>query len=183
MQNINRDLYNITNVTSTILYFKSPNEAVIVNGNNELKTISISDCKQDFITDRYIRGIILEKLVNFGFVKENECTILKVGKTKTLLVFKDNTIRMDIKELEGKQLYENTPAFINTDDNHINDIVGEIIACFVYDYRFYIHILKQKEKSNILKFDIICTNLTDEPNKSFRVSLYSTRELRDKKEG
>lgn len=175
------NLLEVSRDISNLLYYKSPYEAVVkkVNGDakSEAAIISVKRYNSDMkFNEKGIRNLIVEKLRDFDVLKDLNCTAMGIGPI-TLFSFEDQSIRMDLKEVENEQM--EIPLGVNgleTINAHVVEIFVGIRDTFHYDNRFFFLVPFQSPVSESkISFYIITSKDNTGVIKTFKVTLSVAR--------
>ena len=175
------NLLEVSRDISNLLYYKSPYEAVVkkVNGDakSEAAIISVKSYNSDMkFNEKGIRNLIVEKLRDFDVLKDLNCTAMGIGPI-TLFSFEDQSIRMDLKEVENEQM--EIPLGVNgleTINAHVVEIFVGIRDTFHYDNRFFFLVPFQSPVSESkISFYIITSKDNTGVSKTFKVTLSVAR--------
>ena len=183
MLNMTRDTYNI-------VYYKSPSEVVLKKMNSDAMDkpviISIKDILSNDgpISEKKIKNIIIDKIREFGFLSEHDCTAMSLGHIGLFSFADGRSIRMDIKELTDDtqlELIQNTEGGIDhiIPNPAIRDIAHFLNWAFnKTDNRFSISIpIQNKEDSLIIYlwyWSGVWTGSATAKNQIFKVTLSQT---------
>ena len=96
----------VTREIDHVLYYKSPTKAVLKAMHNDAMDrpviISIEDTSIDEVmNEKKVKNIIIDKLRDFGFLSDNNCTAMSLGPIGLFNFADGPSIRMDVKEIDS----------------------------------------------------------------------------------
>ena len=102
---------------NNVVYYKSPTEVILKRMNSDAidkpVTISIKDFPTESgpMTEKRVKNIIIDKMRDFGFLSEYNCTAMSLGHIGLFSFADGPSIRMDVKEFTDDtqlELIQNT---------------------------------------------------------------------------
>lgn len=96
----------VTREIDHVLYYKSPTKAVLKAMHNDAMDrpviISIENTSIDEVmNEKKVKNIIIDKLRDFGFLSDNNCTAMSLGPIGLFSFADGPSIRMDVKEIDS----------------------------------------------------------------------------------
>lgn len=176
----------VTREIDHVLYYKSPTKAVLKAMHNDAMDrpviISIEDTSIDGImNEKRVKNIIIDKLRNFGFLNDNNCTAMSLGHIGLFSFANGPSIRMDVKEIDSD--FQTGVDVATKDDlkvidnQYIRNIVTFINEVFdISEGRFDLTIPLQ-DNSEVFKIYLwywIDNAGTPAKNKIFKITLSQT---------
>lgn len=132
------DILNRSDKINSVLYFKSPQTAVLfTNEDQPFSTLSIDTETFSLVTNaRQMKNTIIDKLREFGFLQDYHATAMSIGPVGLISFTDGPTIRFDVRPIEYDQL--TLPINVNTTSelNHIeNEVIKGIILYLIDTFK------------------------------------------------